>query len=358
LWSQWADLLVIGGLGSIAYFAIAVPASWLWAGFGGAMLFVFLHLSVICNGPHYAATYQMVLRERHGRPGNWAWLVATGPFVLVSLVGIGFWPTMVLAPLTRLYLTLSPHHYAAQHFGIAALYSARRGRSLDETEKRLLRLAFVGVGAFMMLMANTAVPDSQALVGVPAPNPTILGGLPPFAYDLGLGLVAASLALVWRAQALLRRRTGRGLDSVVWLLFVVNIVWFVVPNLRWPGESRPWVSPVLGSALIAAVPFFHCAQYLGVIGHRARRSGPVRPVLMMTVLVAGGFAIFVGMAQVTSRLTPIDIARATILVDAVFNLHHFLLDAVIWRRSRASRAEGIAARGYIGAVDAAAGTSD
>ena len=336
LWSRSVDLAVVGGLGSIAYFVLAIPASWLWAGFGAMMLSVFLHLSVVCNGPHYAATYQIVLRERRNRRGDWIWLVATAPIIAASLIAIGFWPAAVLPPLTRVYLTLSPHHYAAQHFGIAALYSARRGRPLDRSEKRLLRMSFVGVGAFMMLMANTVVPDNQGLVGVPTSGAAALAGLPPGAYDVGLGLVAGSLALIWCAQRRLRRRTGRGLDSVVWLLFLVNIAWFVVPNLRVPGDVRPWMPPVLGAALIAAVPFFHCAQYLGVVGHRARRSGPVRPVMMLAVLVAGGLAIFVGMVHLTARLTPIDVARATLLVDAVFNLHHFLLDAVIWRQPRAS----------------------
>ena len=138
LWSRPVDLVVVAGAGSIGFFALAVPAAWLWAGFGAAMLTVFLHLSVVCNAPHYAATYQMVIRERRARRRNWIWLASTAPLVLVALAAIGFWPSLLLAPLARIYLTLSPHHYAAQHFGIAALYSARRGRPFDAGEKRLL----------------------------------------------------------------------------------------------------------------------------------------------------------------------------------------------------------------------------
>jgi hypothetical protein len=336
LWSRPIDLLVIAGAGSMVFIVLAIPASYLWAGFGAAMITVFFHLSVVCNGPHYAATYQIVIRERHRRRRNWMWLAVTAPAVLAALMAIGFWPTVLLAPFTRLYLTLSPHHYAAQHFGMAALYSARRGRPLDPGEKRLLRFSFLGIGGFMMLMANTLVAESnEGLVGVPASRYVAQGGLPPFTYYIGLGLVAVSLGLVWLADRRLRRRTRRGMDGIVWLLFFVNFLWFVVPNLRLSGDAQPWVPPVLGAALIAAIPFFHCAQYLAVVGHRARGTGPVRPIVMLAALVVGGFAIFFGMARLTSQMTPIDIARATLLVDAVFNLHHFLLDAVIWRQLKA-----------------------
>jgi hypothetical protein len=177
--------------------------------------------------------------------------------------------------------------------------------------------------------------SNEGLVGIPASGYIAQGGLPPFTYYIGLGFVAVSLGLVWLADRRLRRRTRRGMDGIVWLLFFVNFLWFVVPNLRLSGDAQPWVPPVLGAALIAAIPFFHCAQYLAVVGHRARGTGPVRPIVMLAALVVGGFAIFFGMARLTSQMTPIDIARATLLVDAVFNLHHFLLDAVIWRQLKA-----------------------
>jgi hypothetical protein len=334
LWSRGVDLVVIGGAGSIAFIVLGAVASSLWAGVGAALITAFLHLSVVCNGPHYAATYQLVIRERQTQQRNWLVTVGTAPAVLAVLLLVGHWPTAWLAPFTRLYLTLSPHHYATQHFGVAALYCGRRGRPLDQGEKRLLRFAFLGVGGFMMILANTFASDAQGIIGIPPSAYISQAGLPPESYYGALGLVVASLWAAGLAERRVRQRTGRGMDGIVWLLLAVNVLWFVVPNLRLPGASGPWVPPLAGAALIAGIPFFHCAQYLGVVGHRARSSGPVRPVLLLAVLAAGGLAIFVGMARVTSHMTPIDAARATLLVDAVFNLHHFLLDAVIWRRTR------------------------
>lgn len=342
VWSRAVDLLVIGGAGSITFIALATVAASLSAGVGAALITAFLHLSVICNGPHYAATYELVLRERRSHRRNWLVAAGTAPVVLAVLLLIGHWPTTWLVPFTRLYLTLSPHHYAAQHFGIAALYCARRGRPLERGEKHLLRLAFLGIGGFMMILANTVATDAQGLVGIPPSAYINQGGLPPETYYGALGLVAASFWMAGLAERRIRHRTGRGMDGIVWLLLSANLCWFVVPNLRLPGASGPWVPALVGAVLIASVPFFHCAQYLAVVGHRARRSGPVRPVPLLAALSVGGLAIFFGMAHVTSHMAPIDVARAILLVDAVFNLHHFLLDAVIWRRTQAGPATRVA----------------
>ncbi len=332
LWSRPIDLLVIGGAGSILFVALAVPASSLSATVTAALITAFFHLSVVCNGPHYAATYQIVLRERHHRPRNWLFAASSTPLIIAGLVAIAHWPSVLLVPLTRLYLTLSPHHYAAQHFGIAALYCSRRGRPLEPGEKRLLRFSFLAVGGFMMIMANTVTGDDQGIVGIPPSAYIAQGGLPPSSYHGALVLVAAGLIAAWVVNRKVRRRTSRGMDAIVWLLLAVNVLWFVVPNLRLPGNPGPWLPPLTGAVLIAAIPFFHCAQYLAVVGHRARASGPVRPVVLLAILTAGGFAIFSGMTRVLSDIAPLDLARATLLVDAVFNLHHFLLDAIIWRR--------------------------
>src|SRR5215208_1812418 len=154
VWSERIDMLWIAGGASLVFGAVAAPVSYLWAGLGPVIAATFLHLGVIVNYPHYTATYELAVRERTTRPRGFRWLVTTSPLMFVLAAAAVHRPALLVMPLFRVYLTWSAFHYAAQHFGIASMYSARRGRPLMPREKRPLQASFIGVAIYMMIALN------------------------------------------------------------------------------------------------------------------------------------------------------------------------------------------------------------
>jgi hypothetical protein len=340
LWSPLVDTMLIAGVGSFALAAIFVPVALAWPAANTLILAGFLHAGVLCNYPHYAATYHLIYRERETKKKNWRWLLASIPIALAAFVaGIAY--PLLLGPLVRLYLTWSAWHYAAQHFGIASMYAAREGRPLQDREKRLLQAGFGGVGVSMMIVANSANgvgsdnPFGAALYG------NAIALLPERTYWLSLVVAAAATLCAYAAHRRVRARTGRGLDVTAWLLFGTNLAWFVLPYLRLPGGHGPWMGP-LAIWVAFLVPFFHCAQYLGVTAWRARTTGPVKPVFLFMALVALGLALFEGWTALVPRFSRLKYDEALMLVPPLLNVHHFFIDGIIWKRPKKPPAAGAA----------------
>jgi hypothetical protein len=336
VWSQRIDMLWIAGGASLLFGVLVLPVVYLWAGFGPLIVAAFLHLGVIVNYPHYAATYELVVRERSTRPRGFRWLVATTPLMLAIVAAAVRWPEQFVIPLVRLYLTWSAFHYAAQHFGIASMYSARGGRPLLPQEKRPLQASFIGVAIYMMIAFNMI--DGETIAGAAPDYRVIAAVLPDAMYPLALAVLGASVAAFVLGNARLRARSGRGFDRSVWLLAVTNGVWFVVPNIWLPGAKEPWLGALFALWVPIAVPFFHCAQYLGVAADRARSDQPLRPVLWMSSLVALGLLLFEATVWGLPRVTSIAAPQALLIVTSILNIHHFVIDGVIWQRPKRAAA--------------------
>jgi hypothetical protein len=324
------DMLWIAGGASLVFGAVALPAAYLWAGVGSVLVTTFLHLGTIVNYPHYAATYEIAVRERTARPRGFRWLLATTPLMLALAAAAVRWPALLVLPLVRLYLTWSAFHYAAQHFGIASMYSAKGGRPLLPGEKRPLQASFVGVAVYVMITLNMM--NAETLSSA-SPDYRVMGAILPRAiYPLALVVLAASVGAFFLSHARLLARTGRSFDRSVWLLALTNCAWFVVPNIWLPGAKEPWLGELFAIWVPIVVPFFHCAQYLGVAADRAREAQPIRPVLWMSLLVALGLLLFEATIWGLPRFTSIAAAQAVLIVTSILNIHHFVIDGVIWKR--------------------------
>ena len=328
IWSERLDLLWIAGGASLIFAATAVPVSFVWAGLGAALVAVLLHLGVLVNYPHYMATYELVVRERATRPRPFQWLIVTSPLMLGVVGAAVLWPARIVIPLVRVYLNWSAYHYASQHFGIASMYSAKRGRPLSAREKVPLKASFVGIAVYAMISINML--NAETIAG----GPKVVALLPRSIYPLAVAIAMASVALFVLADRRLAARTGGGFDRAVWLLAVTNVVWFVVPNIWLPGAAAPWLGARLAFWVPVAIPFFHCAQYLGVAADRARADQPLRPIVWASTLVGLGLVLFEATAWTLHRVTVLDAAQAVLVVSSILNIHHFVIDGVMWKRPK------------------------
>jgi hypothetical protein len=307
-----------------------------------ARLSPFLPLAVLCIGvPHYGVTLLRVYgsaeaRARHPRAayhGSAAILLAFLLGLLVPRWG---------AALITLYLTLSPWHYASQNYGLTLLFLRRRGADVPERARRLLRASFLLSYALVLVSYHRAgsggsqdplhaASAAYRFIPVGLPEPLVRGLLPV--------LLLLYLATLLGGLLPLRGQGARRLLPAL-VLIGTQAVWSLVLMLL----GHPDFSP--GAQRHAALAFIwvalgHCAQYLWVSSYHARAAGQVGPgALGMAAYL--GWSVLLGAALWTVPawlLAPSPGQRGGLafesglglLVAAAVNLHHFLLDSVIWK---------------------------
>ncbi len=355
-------LLVLPGLSEVSALAA-------WQPFAVALL------GLLTNIPHYGATLLRVYERSRDRRRYLLFSVYLTA-VLWALFVLGLHALWLGSVLVTLYITWSPWHFAGQNYGLALMFLRRRGVDVPPLTKRLLYASFVcSYGLTFLSMHGPA--HSLGVAPVPSFGREVFDflsiGLP--AGPARVGFVACGIGYVASllgAGILLLRRAGsvRDLGPSV-LLIATQAVWFSVP--AWLQLS----GGVGGGRLFVATTWIaiaHSLQYLWISSYYARRAGEQAPLpryLGKTLLAGAAITGLPALLFAPQVLGPLSYqAGLAILLFSVVNLHHFMLDGVIWRlrdgpvarvllRSAAEPAEGSErdadARGWLrGAVWAAA----
>jgi len=314
LFSPVLDLLVGCGLlalplGLLFSFVPAEQTSLIVVGSGA--------LAVVVNGPHYAATIVRALH--HDRRARVVLAVASVAAV-VAAVAAHLWP-LLLAWLFTAYVSWSPWHYATQNHGVTVLLLARGGGPATTTgERRALKAAHIIAALAAIAAIHSGI--SEAFL-------RRLGLSPDTAW--AAAVVAAVTALLLGGGVMLRLRR-RGAPPVALLttgaLLSTSLVWFIVPGLMQAGSSLIYVS--------GAAALLHCAQYLWITtfveGRLARVTGRRFDGLAFAgTVVAVGVALFTAGPWLMSRGFGYDLIVSLMIVQAIVNLHHFVVDAFVWK---------------------------
>ncbi len=300
------DLLVIGSLSSL----VLAPVL-LWSDSSAPAAFLERWLAVLVllsNSAHFAAS-TVRLYSRPGALADSPWLTMALPAaaLLALTVAIAFAGTLG-APLQALYLTWSPYHYAAQAYGLTLMYAYRSGCAFGDGERRWLRAACLA-------------PFLAAVVGG-----RLLG-------EGGLEARAAvATALGWASfvlpLALFARRGLLGLPSLPLISMAVllsNAVWLVALNR---------------AGVFAWATIFHGLQYLAIVTLFHVRDQQKRPgnahgaawhaATFYAGCLALGYLLF-EVLPFAYVLAGFGVVESLLLVAAVINIHHFVVDAFIWR---------------------------
>jgi tetratricopeptide (TPR) repeat protein len=346
----WIDLLIGCGGWSLPLLALSyavvdgdVPR---WSA-------VFYGLALVCNYPHYMATiYRAYGRDDRGAHRLYThWLTAG----LIAL-GIAAHAWFPLVPwLFTAYVMWSPWHYTGQNFGVLMMFLRRAGVDVSAEERRRLHLAFLA--SFIMLLAafNTgASADPLVLsLGLPLNSARIMEA------GAGLTFLAGGLA----AFVPLARRAPRRALLAPLTLYSTQALWFVLPvAVNWMA-SIDTPQTRYSSGMLAVM---HSAQYLWITRYfakrdaeQAARAGGWSPWRYWATLVAGGAALFLPIPWLASYGWHVDFTASIFIVAAIVNLHHFMIDGVVWklRNPRVGRvlvqADGAAADGAPAATGAA-----
>ncbi len=345
-----AEFLLSGGLTPLLF-----PLSWLLRRAFGldaselAVGFLMFHAAFFINDPHFSVTYCLFYRDFTARafggafsPWQRARYVAAGVVAPVALAG---WATAALAAksagalglLIQLMFLLVGWHYVKQGFGVMIVLAARRGVRFGRLE-RLVVLAHCLAG-WAYAWASPADPgtevEEKGVVYTTLAHPIWLERL---TYAVFLATACALLVVLVQKW----RREGR-LPLLTPLTALLCSIW------SWSIYSS--IDPLV----VYVTPALHSVQYLYFVwllrtNEAREREGPpwfetsarVRVGMLAASALGLGWVLFHGAPSALDDLLVPRRARFTVsalgttpyfaALYTFVNIHHFVMDSVIWRR--------------------------
>ena len=322
--NRWVDWLAIGGLSILAWVCLRSFHS----GTRSELVIALgMQLSWFVNWPHFSATLYRLYQSREHVAQYPKTARLLPPLILVG-VALGFVLPDTFAPLwVKVFLIWSPYHFSGQSFGISMLYARRAGWTVTPALRQSLRVFIYCTFLLGVLRAEEYLGSSSWY-----DIEVVYFGLPSWVADLSGLLLYGSLAstLLLIAHGGLR---GGGWPPAIFLLpATAQYLWFV------PGAS--WLS------FSEFVPLFHSLQYLLIAWslqltqRHLQGSGRGGTFVFRESLrwggvnFVGGALLFFGAPQLASALTGASLFFSTGVVIAGVQLHHFVVDGVIWRLRR------------------------
>mgnify|MGYP000010460912 CR=1 FL=1 len=344
------EFAVVGGLTPFLY-----PLSWLLRKAFGLepteyiVSFVMFAAAFVINDPHFAVTYFLFYKDVRSRAlGNgftglqqFRYLLAgfVIPIVLITwgIASLFFRSASALGVMIQLMFFLVGWHYVKQGFGVFSVLSARRGVRFSNLERWAI-LAHCYAGWAYAWSSPRDIGHAAEEKGV---------WYVTFSQPQGLEQVSAVVffativPMVW-ALGSKWKREGR-LPILTPLIALLCSVW-------------PWlIYSSIDPLLIYVIPGLHSLQYLYFVwlleGNKARereqapyfeRSATVRLLGLAIASLGLGWFFFhigptifdtlIGSRLATKQYDPIGPTPCFAALFAFVNIHHYCMDAVIWRK--------------------------
>ena len=231
---------------------------------------------------------------------------------------------------TAVYLTWSPYHYAAQAYGLAVIYCYRSGCPLTSGNKRLLW--WVSMVPFLFNFSTASGIGLNWLVGLvdnwtglhlgsaiyPIRNPQNIAMVRWSVLAVALTAIGLLLASIWR-------RGGRPMPLISLLVLLSNAIWwFCLP----PFGAFIWATIFHGLQYLAIVIHFHLKDQMARPGNRHGALYHVVWFYGASLLLGFGLFNVLPQAYILAGFLPVE---SVMLVVAGINIHHFVVDAYVWR---------------------------
>jgi hypothetical protein len=312
-----------------------------------AVGFTMFYAAHVLNDPHFAVTY--VLFYRRARERMFGDVFSRSQKVRYVLAGVGAplvlaaWAASALAAksavslglMIQLMFFLVGWHYVKQGFGILTVLGARRGVRFDRHERvAILAHCFAG---WAYAWASPADPGRE--VEEKGVVYTTIAHAPWLEHLTHVVFLATIATLVY---VLVRKRLREGrLPIFAPLVGLLSSVWI------WSIYSS--VDPLV----VYVIPALHSVQYLYIVwlleGAKAREreaapwfemAARVRIGILVASSLGLGWLLFHGAPTALDdlfhsrrgRLTDMGATPYFAALYTFVNLHHYFMDAVIWRR--------------------------
>lgn len=313
------DYLLIGGGTSL----FVIPIAFIYLGGRGFMsVEMFPWFILCCNSSHFAAS-TVRLYTKPGTRQSLPFVTMALPLLSIAVLSVSFLFADQTGPMLQaLYLSWSPFHFAAQAYGLAVMYSYRSGCQLGPTHKKLLW--WIAIIPFMRVLLLTS---ERHFLWWLVPNATAIA-VPLWSFPLQVaGWVLGALALllpivlyvgVWRSKS-------GAMPLISLLVIITNSLWFVVFP---PYDGVVWASIFHAVQYLCIATIFHIKEQ--VARPENSRGGLYHAIWFYVACLLLGYSLFNVWPQAYMFLG-FGPAESMLLVIAAINIHHFIVDAYIWR---------------------------
>lgn len=300
------------------------------ANFPQTIITIFYALALFFNYPHYMATIYRAFRTKE-EFAKYKIFTVHITLLIALLVVLSHFSSSLLAFVFTLYLTWSPFHYTGQNFGIALMFARRNGVKTNLTTRRALYVSFLMpyLMFFFAFHSGTASDDYVLSLGIP----------PKIALFFWIIAAAAFLvSTVYSFRSFVKQTSFSAMTAPL-VILSTQIVWFVIPTGLMFFTN---IGTLQNPATIAVLAVMHSAQYLWITTYYARREkvneqsknnspNHWRYSSYFSILVVGGIALFLPVPWLASRVLQLDFGTSFLIITALVNLHHFILDGAIWK---------------------------
>jgi len=312
------DYILIGGAWSIIFtiFFLLLPG-----GSGITDSEALWVIILLANSAHFAAsTIRLYSKPQYYQ--EFSFLAFSFPIITFGvLIFCVLFPDSGGRYLWMLMLTWSPFHYAKQIFGLSLMYTFRGGIKPDASEKRLIY--WVCLTPFLFYLVNR-LPVYAAWLFTPEIANQLSGLQILSVWASNVLKIAVFVGPVYLFGRILKRKR-QSLPLMVPVMMVSNGLWWTM------------LDP-LNAFAVATIA--HAVQYLGImlvyhVREQLRDPGNQYGWLYHAANFYGrclivGYAMFYCLPYVFV-MAGASYAQAMLPVAAAINIHHFIVDAYIWR---------------------------
>lgn len=330
--SKWiygpkTDLIIGCGAWSVPLLLLTLYGT---ANFPQTVITIFYALALFFNYPHYMATIYRVFRTKE-EIAKYKIFTVHVTLLIVLLVVLSHFSPYLLAFVFTLYLTWSPFHYTGQNFGIGLMFARRNGVETNINTRRALYVSFLMpyLMFFLAFHSGTASDDYVVSLGIPL----------KIAMYLWIAAFAVfAFSAIYSFHEFIKQTSVSAMTAPLTILST-QIVWFVIPT----GLMFFTNAGILQNlATIAVLAVMHSAQYIWITTYYARREKLNEQTEVAEqngwkfssyfgVLIVGGIALFLPVPWLASRILHLDFGTSFLIITALVNLHHFILDGAIWK---------------------------
>ncbi|WP_157200940.1 hypothetical protein [Massilia sp. Root351] len=344
LYTPWTDVLLLGGGSVIALLIFKMLR--LSAESVAQLAIVMLVVANFVNHPHFAYSYQLFYGswkevKNGAMPADltrrWclAGFIAPIALALGLMLGALLWlngQPLVLGIGLNLMGLLVGWHYAKQGFGMAMMDAAFKKRYWPAAARKAMLMNAYACWVATWTLGNSTQ-FARELWGVFGLVVNVPGVIVIAACTVAAGTTA------WCGLALYRAIKQWHEQQFNWKQMpLAGLTGYFVTLYLWMGLIS------LDPAFVLTVPFFHSLQYLTVIGrykvNEAKSGGWTRGQLAgfaLTGAVLGAIGFWLMPAALdyarTGKIPEIGSPALAVACFWIFiNVHHYLIDNVLWRQ--------------------------
>lgn len=324
--SRRIDPILSGGLSLVVSMLVIALGLITQAGAGQFLLAIELYLftDLFINGPHFIASYRVLYSRSRNLLKH---PIVTLFFPILSAIFLSyivycsyqmdaFDPLGIMAVLNLIAPIVLAWHYTGQSWGTTACFAHLSGFRISSQQRLLIRIGFFSLFVYHIAWAYNSTGFVQQVLSEEEAGDYLMQSIMSLCRLLVAVGFITGLYGFWQIS----KQTGRRVPVRTWLPWAATFSWYVMVDFN--------------PAAFFLLQFFHAFQYLmfpvrvelNEYTPETRRSHHM--IAYYVILVALGYIAF---EWSSFDAIPKELIPAGTAVMMIINLHHYFIDAVIWK---------------------------